>query len=171
VSKQLTHFKGSDQIPSWYKDKIYYASDESLTLNIHSYDLKTGRSEQLTNHTEYDVMWPSGKNNLLVYENGGYLLKLDLATGKESKISVKIEYDSSSTLPYYKNVKDNIYGMSISPTGKRSDRTEQSDFRIGFRLSGNKEFGIQFTRYTGRSSVYEFTRSYNFIGGYFNHEF
>ncbi len=120
LSKQLTEFKGSDQIPSWYKDKIYYASDESLTLNIHVYDLKTGKSEQLTKHTDYDVMWPSGENNLLVYENGGYIMKLDLDSGKESKIPIKINYDSASTLPYYKNVKDNIYGFSLSPTGKRA---------------------------------------------------
>jgi tricorn protease len=32
---------------------------------------------------------------------------------------VHINYDSPYTLPYYKNVKDNIYGMSISPSGKR----------------------------------------------------
>ncbi len=119
-SKQLTKFKGSDQIPSWYKDKIYYASDESLTLNIYSFDLNTGKTLQLTKHTEYDVMWPSGEKNLLVYENGGYLLKLDLDTGTESKISVKINYDGKSTLPYFKNVKDNISGVSISPTGKRA---------------------------------------------------
>ncbi|MEN8222187.1 MAG: PDZ domain-containing protein [Acidobacteriota bacterium] len=119
-SKQLTKFKGSDQIPSWYKDKIYYASDESLTLNIHSYDLKNGKTEQITKHREYDVMWPSGEGSLLVYENGGYLLKLDLESGKESKIPVLINYDGSATLPYFKNVKDNIAGMSISPTGKRA---------------------------------------------------
>jgi len=119
-SKQLTRFKRSDQIPSWYKNKIYYASDESLTLNIHAYDLGTGESEQITRHTEYDVMWPSGEDNLLVYENGGYLMKLNLDSGKESKIPVNISYDGKSTLPHFKNVKDNIDGMALSPSGKRA---------------------------------------------------
>jgi tricorn protease len=120
ISKQLTTFKGSDQIPSWYKDKIFYASDESLTLNIHSYDLKTGKIEQITHHTEYDVMWPSGENNLLIYENGGYLYKLDLDSGKETKLTVYVNFDSPYTLPYFKTVTDNIRTYTLSPTGKRA---------------------------------------------------
>jgi tricorn protease len=120
TSKQLTTFVGSDQIPSWYKDKIYFASDRELTLNIFSYDLNNGDIKQMTHHTEYDVMWPSGEGNGLVYENGGYLYKLDLDSGKESKIPVHINYDSPYTLPYFKKVKDDIYSMAISPTGKRA---------------------------------------------------
>jgi tricorn protease len=119
TSRQLTTFLGSDQIPSWYKDKVYFASDRTLTLNIHSYDLKSGKIKQLTHHKEFDVMWPSGENNWLTYENGGYLYKLNLDTGKETKLTVQINFDSPNTLPYYKNVKDNIYGMAISPSGKR----------------------------------------------------
>lgn len=119
VSKQLTTFVGSDQIPSWYKEKIYYASDQELTLNIFSYDLKSGNIAQLTKHTEYDVMWPSGEGKWLVYENGGYLYKLDLDSGTETKIPVNIRFDSPYTLPYFKKVKKNIHSMAISPTGKR----------------------------------------------------
>jgi tricorn protease len=119
TSKKLTTFKGSDQIPSWYKNKIYYASDQSLTLNIWSYDLDSGKTEQLTKHTEYDVMWPSGEKNQLVYENGGYIYKLNLDNGKETKLSVHINYDNPYTLPYHKNVKDFIYSRAISPSGKR----------------------------------------------------
>lgn len=120
TSKQLTTFVGSDQIPSWHKNKVYFASDRNLTLNIFSYDLGSGKVEQLTKHTEYDVMWPSGEKNLLVYENGGYLYKLDLDSGTETKLSVTINFDSPYTLPYFKNVKDFIYSFELSPTGKRA---------------------------------------------------
>ena len=119
-SKRITKFPGTDHIPSWYNDKIYFASDRDLVLNIHEYDLKTGAVKQITSHKEYDVMWPSGENGLLVYENGGYLYKLDLNGGQPQKVTVDIRFDNPAILPYFKNVTEDIYSYDISPTGKRA---------------------------------------------------
>ncbi|MBD3218365.1 MAG: peptidase S41, partial [candidate division Zixibacteria bacterium] len=49
---QLTDFKGSDRFPLWIGDKVYFNSDRSYRLNIHSYDLNSGKVEQVTNHSE-----------------------------------------------------------------------------------------------------------------------
>ena len=119
-SKQITNWVGSDQWPTWYGDNIFYASDKDTRLNIHSYNVKTGENIQITNHTEFDVMWPSGSNGKLVYENGGYLYVLDLNSGKSNKISVSINYDNPNLQPYFKNVKDFIGSYSLSPTAKRA---------------------------------------------------
>lgn len=119
TSEQITHFKGTDHIPTWYGDKIYFASDENLWLNVHSYDVNTNEKKKLTNHKEFDVMWPSGSNGQLVYEVGGYLYKLNLETEQEERVKVNINYDYANTLPYHKNVKENIHSMAISPSGNR----------------------------------------------------
>lgn len=119
LSERLTTFVGSDQIPSWYENKIYFASDRSLTLNMYSYDLDTKDIIQLTNHKEFDVMWPSGSNGQIAYENGGYIYKLDLATNKETKLAVNITFDNPNIIPYYKKVDGDINGAAISPSGKR----------------------------------------------------
>ncbi|MFW5757665.1 MAG: S41 family peptidase [Bacteroidota bacterium] len=119
VSEQITDFVGSDQIPVWYGNKIYFASDEDLWLNIHSYDTQTGEKEQLTFHDNFDVMWPSGSNGYIAYEVGGYIYKLNLETKQEERVVIGIQYDNTRTLPYFKNVKDNIHDMSLSPAGKR----------------------------------------------------
>ena len=120
TSERITDFKGTDQIPSWYKDKIYFASDRDLTLNIYSFDTNTKETKQLTHHSEFDVMWPSGDNGQIAYENGGQLYKLNLETGKEERIVVNINFDNPNILPYYKNVKDDIHSSAISPNGKRA---------------------------------------------------
>lgn len=119
-SERITKFVGSDQIPSWYKDAIYFASDRDLKLNIYKYDISTKNITQMTHHKTFDVMWPSGENGQLVYENGGQLFKLNLETGKEERVIVNIHFDNPNILPYYKNVKDFIGGAAVSPSGKRA---------------------------------------------------
>lgn len=119
TSEQITDFKGTDHIPTWYKDKVFFASDRDLWLNIYSYDVNSKQVSQITKHTKYDVMWPSGSNGQLAYENGGYLFKLNLETGKSDRVIVNINYDYAGTLPYLKNVKDFIHSTAISPSGNR----------------------------------------------------
>ncbi len=119
-SERITKFVGSDQIPSWYKDAIYFASDRDLKLNIYKYDIPTKKLTQMTHHKTFDVMWPSGENGQLVYENGGQLFKLNLETGEEERVVVNIHFDNPNILPYYKNVKDFVQGVAVSPSGKRA---------------------------------------------------
>jgi tricorn protease len=118
-SEQITDSKGTDQIPVWYGENIFFASDRDLWLNIYSYHTKTKDIKQITFHKDFDVMWPSGSNGQMVYENGGNIYKLDLNSGKYDKIVVNIKYDFANTLPYFKNVKDNIHSYAVSPSGKR----------------------------------------------------
>ncbi|MBK9291599.1 MAG: PD40 domain-containing protein [Bacteroidetes bacterium] len=119
-SEQITKWLGSDQWPVWHGNKIYFASDRDLKLNIYSYDLTTRNIQQLTFHKDFDVMWPSGKNGQIAYENGGELWLLNLNTGENKRVKVNIRYDNPNLVPYFKNVKDNIHSFSLSPSGKRA---------------------------------------------------
>ena len=118
-AKRLTTYPGTDQHPFWYKDKIYFVSDRDVILNIFAYDLKTGEIKKITHHQEYDVLWPSGENGKIVYENGGYIYLLDLETEKYNRIPIELNFDNPHLLPYFKNVKDNITRFDISPSGKQ----------------------------------------------------
>ncbi|MCO5265686.1 MAG: PDZ domain-containing protein [Lentimicrobium sp.] len=120
TSEQITDFAGTDQCPTWFGDNIYYASDRDLRLNIYRYNTQTKQTDQLTFHKDFDVMWPSGENGQLVYENGGYLYKLNLTTGVSEKVTVNLNFDNPNLVAYFKNVKDDINNFSISPTGKRA---------------------------------------------------
>ena len=120
TSEQITDFKGTDQLPTWFGDNIFYASDRDLKLNIYQYNTTTKALKQLTTHADFDCMWPSGENGQMVYENGGYLYKLNLLTGKEEKVNVSIHFDNPNIVPSYKNVKDYVQSFAVSPTAKRA---------------------------------------------------
>jgi tricorn protease len=120
ASEQITDFTGTDQLPTWYGDNIFFASDRDLKLNIYQYNTVSKSLKQLTTHADFDCMWPSGENGQLVFENGGFLYKLNLLTGKEEKVTVSIHFDNPNIVPYYKNVKDFVQAWEISPTGKRA---------------------------------------------------
>jgi tricorn protease len=120
ASRRLTDFPGTDQHPVWFGDRIFFVSDRDLTLNIYAFDLKTDKIEQVTRHNDYDVLWPSGRGGQLVYENGGYLYRLDLNSGQERRLTVNLNFDNGNILPYFKNVSDFISGYDISPSGKRA---------------------------------------------------
>lgn len=120
TSEQITDFAGTDQCPTWFGDHIFFASDRDLRLNIYKYNTKTKKTDQLTFHKDFDVMWPSGENGQLVYENGGYLYKLNTETGASVKLAINLNFDNPNLLPYFKNVKEDIHSFSISPSGKRA---------------------------------------------------
>ncbi len=120
TSEQITDFPGTDQLPVWAGDNIFFASDRDLKLNIWQYNTLTKETRQVTKHTEFDVMWPSGNEDNLVYENGGYLWKLNLKTGQGEKLRININFDNPNLVPYYKNVTSNIHSFAVSPTGKRA---------------------------------------------------
>ena len=119
-ARQITQWSGSDQWPVWLGDHIFYASDRDARLNIWRYNTVTGENKQITHHADFDVMWPSGDQGRLVYENGGYLHLLELASGKSEKITVSILYDNPNFQSHFRNVTEFIGSYSLSPTGKRA---------------------------------------------------
>ncbi|HHN48141.1 MAG TPA: acetyl-CoA synthetase [Bacteroidales bacterium] len=151
ASEQITNFAGSDQWPVWFGDNIYFTSDRDLRLNIYRYHTGTKEIKQLTFHREFDVMWPSGRNGKIVYENGGYLYVLDLATEVSEKISVSLKYDNPNLVSYFKNVKDDIHSFSVSPTGKRALFDARGDI---FSVPAENGVIVNLTQTQGTREIY-----------------
>jgi tricorn protease len=118
--KNITNFKGTDRIPMWIGEKIYFSSDRDRALNIYAYDTQSKEITKITNHVDYDVRRPSCGKNKIVYEVGGKIWVLDTGTGETSEVDVQITTDTEATRPYLKNVSRNITDIDISPSGKRA---------------------------------------------------
>jgi tricorn protease len=118
-AEQLTNNQYTDNQPVWIGNTIYFTSDrEDGRLNLWSYDLGSKQTRKVTSHNDYDVLWPSADRNQVVYESGGYLYKL--ASGQPARIPIRVYGDFRNTLPYHRNVRDNIEWYTLSPSGTRA---------------------------------------------------
>lgn len=126
-SKKITDWAGTDGVPMWHGEKLYYLSDQGAEhrLNIWVYDVKTGRRQQVTRFREYDVKWPSigpgpKGGGEIVYQYGSELQTLDLSTGKTRTVEVRIPGDRPTLRARAVDASRFIEGWSISSTGKRA---------------------------------------------------
>ena len=118
--KRLTTFEGTDRLPMWLGDKIYFSSDRDRVLNIYSYGVESGQIERITHHEDYDVRRPSMGTGRIVYELGGELWLLDTASGKSRAVPIEIQSDAPEARPYRKNVAGDVTQIDCSPGGERA---------------------------------------------------
>ena len=120
--ENITNNPASDIVPMWYGDKIYFLSDrdENKRMNLYVYDLTSKQTNKLTEFRDFDIKFPSLGDNAIVFENGGYIYKFDLATAKYDKVKITIAEDFASGRPELKDVSKSITNFEISPDGKRA---------------------------------------------------
>jgi len=121
-TEQLTKNDASDIIPMWAGTKIYFLSDrdEAKRFNLWSYDTKTKALKQVTEFKEFDIKFPSRGDKAIVFENGGWIYKMDLATEKVEKIPVRIEEDLLTGRGGIKDLSKSVSSYGIAPDGKRA---------------------------------------------------
>ena len=112
---------GIDTRPFWVGDTIYFVSDRTdMVRNVHAYNVENGTVQALTNHTEFDVKTMGATEGTLVYEQGGRLHRLDLASGTSTTLDITVQGDFPWTQPQWTEVGDDIMNASLSPTGVRA---------------------------------------------------
>jgi tricorn protease len=121
-TENITNNPAQDIIPMWYGNKIYFLSDrdENKRMNMYVYDLTSKETKKLTDFTDFDIKFPSLGNKAIVYENGGYIYKMDLSTEKSEKVKIIVAEDFVSGRSVLKDVSKNITTFDISNDGKRA---------------------------------------------------
>jgi tricorn protease len=120
--EQLTNFEGTDNHPLWIGNQIYFTSDRTGILNLYVIDLGSRETKQVTNYTDYDVLWPSmdRANGRIVFEQGGYLHVLDVNSAQVKKLTIELADDRPWLRPIWKDGRGGIGGFDLSPSAKRA---------------------------------------------------
>jgi tricorn protease len=118
-NENITNNPSQDIIPMWIGHEIYFLSDRDRTMNIFVYNLDTKQTTKVTNFDLYDVKFPSADGHTIVFENGGYIYKLDAKTKTSIKVPITIEDDDLWARNEFKDASKNINTFDISPNGER----------------------------------------------------
>jgi tricorn protease len=120
--ENITNNPGLDIIPMWSGSKVYFLSDrdENKRMNLYSYDVETKDTKKLTSFVDYDIKFPSLGPNAIVFENGGFIYRFDLASMQAAKVPVMIADDLLSGRTRLAKVGDKVTNFEIAPDGKRA---------------------------------------------------
>ena len=117
--ENITSNDAQDIFPMWCGDRIFFASDRDMTMNIFAYDTRTGITTKVTDFHDYDVKFPSTNGKLIVFEQAGWIWKLDPSTLKYDKLSISLSSDDIYARTRDKYVGGNVSAVSLSPDGSR----------------------------------------------------
>ena len=138
--ENVTNNVAQDIFPMWIGDEIYFASDRDMTMNIFVYNTRTKTTQKVTNFTDFDVKFPSSNGKLIVFEQAGWIWKLDPATKQAQKIAISIASENIYARPEIMNVARRLTAMSASPDGSRAvvtARGEVFDAPVGNGVTRN----------------------------------
>ena len=119
TSTQLTDHPATDNQPLWVGDGIFFTSDRDYTLNLYRYSA-SAPAERLTDHDEFDVLWPSAGPEAIVYENGGRLYRYEPASGTSARLDIQVASDRPGRLPRIVAAADFVQAAGLSPDGRRA---------------------------------------------------
>lgn len=119
-AKKITDSPRANRDPMWIGEKIFFNSDRDGHFNLYAYDIKTGKTTQITTNKQWDVRWPStDRKERIVYELNGELQILDVRTGKSAPVSITVPDDGVNRRPGRVSAAGLIEDASISPKGER----------------------------------------------------
>ena len=108
-----------DIFPMWVGKEIYFASDRDMTMNIFVYDTESRTTKKVTDFHDYDVKFPSTDGKTIVFEQAGYVWKLDPSTKHYEKIDITIASDDIYARPEMMSLEHSMTAASLSPDGNR----------------------------------------------------
>jgi tricorn protease len=122
ASANVTANDAIDSQPMWHGGTMYFLSDRGpeMRQNLWARDEATGAVRRVTEFKEYDITFPSIGPADIVFQAGGRLYLLDLATGKVGEVPVRVTTDRMTLRPRTAKVSALITGAAVSPSAKRA---------------------------------------------------
>ncbi|NLH72075.1 MAG: protease [Verrucomicrobia bacterium] len=122
TTEKITKDPAQDLFPMWHGDDIYFVSDRDSTrrCNLFVYNIPTKTTKQLTHFTDFDIKFPSLGNNAIVFENGGFIYRFDLASGQTTRVPIEIREDLAVGRGGLRDVSNAVTSEDIAPDGARA---------------------------------------------------
>jgi tricorn protease len=122
TSRNITTSEANDAHPMWHGRTLYFLSDRGPNQrhNIWAYDLDSEAFRQVTRFDDFDIHLPAIGPSDIVFEAGGRLYLLDLASEEYQEVAIDVVTDLATLKPRVERVSDLIFSGWVSPSGKRA---------------------------------------------------
>jgi len=153
ASENISNTNAGSEMPMWSGDKIYYLSDRGTDLraNIWVYDTKAKSTTQVTFYKDFDIHFPSIGPKEIIFEAGGNLVLLDLASYKTRTVNVNVVTDLITVKPRTEEVSKYLSSATISPDGNRALIEARGEI---FNLPAEDGYVQNLTRSSGSAERY-----------------
>ena len=113
-------YDGTSRTPMCWKGRIYFLSDRDGSMNVWSMDEAGGDLRQHTRHRGWDADQASLSGGRIAYKLGADLRVLDLATGADTALDVRLSSDfDQEREAWVKKPLDYLTSVDLSPKGDR----------------------------------------------------
>ena len=119
-TKELTRTPQKDKErhvePVWHNGIVYYISERDYTSNVWSYDMNSKQEKQITFHKKFDVKSLDANVNGIVYEQAGFIHRLNPTTGETNQIVINVKGDMNYARPRWMDVTGrDLTNPNVSP--------------------------------------------------------
>jgi tricorn protease len=115
-ARNVTNDPANDEHPMWHGETLYFLSARGpeQRSNLWKLDLASGTAQQVTRFDDVDVSWPAIAPQDIVFQAGGRLYLLDLATEQQHEVPVTVATDLATLRPRAENVGGLLQWTDIS---------------------------------------------------------
>lgn len=113
-------YAGTSKEPMPWRGRVYFLSDRDGTMNVWSMTEGGADLRQHTRHAGLDAQSARLGNGRIAYQHGADLRVLDLASGEDRLVTVRLVSDFEHTRErWVRNPAEWLAGAHLSPTGDR----------------------------------------------------
>ena len=121
IEARIPRDNSNDFNPMWVGDTVYFLSDRNGPVTLFAYDTKSKQVKQVVKHDGLDIKSASAGPGAIVYEQFGSLHLLDLTSGRDRKLEIRVVGDITEVRPHFQKIEPRrIRSAAISPSGARA---------------------------------------------------
>jgi len=113
-------YPGTSRNPMWWKNRVYFVSDRSGTMNLWSMDENGQHLVQHTKHQGFDIKSASLSQGRIVYQLAADLRLYDVASGQDRAVPIELPSDFDNLREHWiKNPMQYLSAVHFSPEGDK----------------------------------------------------
>jgi tricorn protease len=121
IEATIPRNNSNDFNPMWVGNTVYFLSDRNGPVTLFAYNTDSKEVKQVVKNDGLDIKTASAGPGAIVYEQFGSLRLVDLDSGRNRKLDIRVVGDITEVRPHFQKIEPKrIQSAAISPSGARA---------------------------------------------------